>query len=173
MSGQNPTKDGAQLTHDQLQAVQMLVSGTTLRQIAHTVNVSERTVQRWAKLPAFKVLLKDLRQQARTKTVEKLEKELSVTLEEIAEEHLRCHRMAREMAEKALEILSSKEVEDVSPRTLAAWSQMLARHIEGERQASSLQYLDINRAITIVCQAGYEVRDPGLNTPQADDEDNP
>ncbi len=145
------------LTVQQLQAAQLTAKDCPPVEIASKLGISTKTLQRWSKKPAFQDFLSEVRSQARVKTAEQLTDELSLSLEQLAQEHLDAHRKVRRLAEKAIAVFEKRELDEISTRELGVWSQVLARHIEGERVASSLQYLDLNKAIALVTQAGYEV----------------
>ncbi|MBD1804036.1 hypothetical protein H6F98_00920 [Microcoleus sp. FACHB-SPT15] len=145
------------LTVQQLQAAQLTAKDCPAVEIASKLGISTKTLQRWSKKPAFQDFLSEVRSQARVKTADQLTDELSLSLEQLAQEHLEAHRKVRRLAEKAIAALETRDPNEINMRELGVWSQVLARHIEGERTASSLQYLDLNKAIALVTQAGYEV----------------
>lgn len=58
------------LTPKHLEALSLLSSGFTQAETARKLKVSERTIQRWAKIPEFAEALKDVKQKATQKTIE-------------------------------------------------------------------------------------------------------
>lgn len=149
------------LTVQQFQAAELTARGCLPLEIAAKLGISTKTLQRWSKKPAFQDFLSEVNRKTREKTTKILTDELSISLEELAQEHLEAHRKVRRLAEKAIAVLETRQPDEINMRELGVWSQVLSRHIEGERVASSLQYLDINKAIAIITQSGYVVSDPG------------
>jgi transcriptional regulator with XRE-family HTH domain len=145
------------LTVKQLEAAQLTAKDCPPLEIASKLGISTKTLQRWSKKSAFQDFLGEVRRKTREKTAEILTNDLSTNLEELAQEHLKAHQTVRRLAEKAIDVLGNRNPDEINMRELAVWSQVLARHTEGERTASSLAYLDINKAIATVTRAGYVV----------------
>lgn len=60
------------LSPKQLQALSGIARGLSPSAIAKEINVSERTVQRWVKLPQFQEALNQLQTQTKSKILEKV-----------------------------------------------------------------------------------------------------
>ena len=56
--------DRFQLSPKKLKAVQLLVSGLSLREAAAQLGISDRTLRRWCKRPEFKVALQEAQREA-------------------------------------------------------------------------------------------------------------
>jgi transposase-like protein len=149
------------LSAEQLSAVSLLARGMAPGQVARELGISERTLFRWKKLSQFNAAIDKIEKEA-TKTVIK---QTAADLGDLALEHLQAHQVARKLAQKVLgrfaeTIEATTEPEDVSVRSVNLWSQILCRHIEGERVAASLDYLNIDKAIGYLTSQGYEVSIP-------------
>lgn len=149
------------LSAEQLSAISLLARGISPGQVARDLGISDRTLFRWKKSPEFSAAIEEIGKEA-TKTVIK---ETAADLSELALEHLQAHQVARRMAQKVLgrfaeTIDATTEPEDVSVRSVNLWSQILCRHIEGERVAASLDYLNVDKAIDFLTRQGYEVSIP-------------
>lgn len=146
------------LSADQLSALSLLAKGATPSQVAAELGISERTLFRWKKLPEFDAAANQIAV-AVTKTVIT---ETATDLSELALEHLQAHQEARKLASAAIrsyrqKLDSGADIEELNIRQVALWSAMLDRHIEGERIAASLDYLNIDRAINYLISQGYRV----------------
>lgn len=95
------------LTPKQLQAVTGLAQGLSSSAIAKEISVSDRTIQRWAKLPEFQEALNQLRSTTKSKILEKVSdvssERFTVDMRELQRQHLQAYQRVRGIAELALE----------------------------------------------------------------------
>jgi hypothetical protein len=155
------------LTPQQLEAVTGISRGLKPNAISKAIGVSERSVQRWLKLPEFQEALNQLRSKTRSKIIEKASEEnaekFSVNLGKIQEEHLKSYVRMRQIAEKGLEHYKKKmeeSPEDCNIRNLNLFSQVIDRCLKGEAESAFLRNLDLDTAMRCVFAAGYEIHDP-------------
>ncbi len=117
----------------------------------------------------------NLRPEIDRKVIEKTSEIIGNELAELAAEHFKLHKSARQVAalyfNMKAKILSQaqfegldalvKEFEKTNSKDLNNFSLVLDRHTKGERIATGLEYEDINKAIAAVNRAGYEVSEGG------------
>ena len=119
------------LTVKQLEAAQLTAKDCPAVEIASKLGISTKTLQRWSKKSAFQDFLGEVRRKTREKTAEILTNELSISLEELAKEHLEAHQKVRRLAEKAIDVLGNRNPDEINMRELAVWSQ-----VQGSRTSS-------------------------------------
>ena len=113
-----------------------------------------------------------LRSETEAKTIEKTSDRLSDELAKLNEEHIKGSELFRKMAQQFAGILAT-EIQNCSPEgrvkkltdkefTLAInrYANVFATAVALQRQATGMQYLDINTAIEQVTRNGYEVSEP-------------
>jgi hypothetical protein len=112
-----------------------------------------------------------LRSEIDRKIIDKASKIVSDDLTCLAEDHYKSHKLAKEIAIVVLQTIARKlaiaqqygdittVVGSLNAVEINHWSNIIDRHIKGERQAKGMDYLDINVAIDTVTKAGYEVID--------------
>ena len=106
------------------------------------------------------------------KTIDKTSDRLSDELAKLNEEHIKGSELFRKMAQQFAGILAT-EIQNCSPEdrvkkltnkefTLAInrYANVFATAVALQRQATGMQYLDINTAIEQVTRNGYEVSEP-------------
>ena len=156
----------SELSSKQLEAVAGIAKGLSPSAIGKAIGTSERTIQRWIKLPKFQEALSQLYAKTQSKIIEKTSEEsaekFSVDLRKLQEEHLKSYAKMRRIAEIGLEHYQKKmeaSPEDCNIRNLSIFSQILDRCLRGEAQSAFLKHLDINTAIGVVSSAGYVIYD--------------
>ena len=114
----------------------------------------------------------NLRTETEAKTIDKTSDRLSDELAKLNEEHIKGSELFRKMAQQFAGILAT-EIQNCSPEgrvkkltdkefTLAInrYANVFATAVALQRQATGMQYLDINTAIEQVTRNGYEVSEP-------------
>lgn len=159
------------LTPKQLQALTGVAQGLSPSAIAKEINVSERTLQRWAKLPQFQEALNQLQSQTKSRILEKVSETTSekftLDMRELQKQHLEAYQRIRGIAEVALahyeQKLAQEPVEECNSKTLEVWVRILDRSLKGEAEASFMQNLDLDTALKCVLAAGFKVYDESQN----------
>jgi transposase len=71
------------LTPKQLQAVSEIAKGLTPSAISKDIGVSERTIQRWLKLPEFKAALAEIQERSTTKVIVEVSDDISARIQSV------------------------------------------------------------------------------------------
>jgi hypothetical protein len=71
------------LTPKQLEAVSGIAKGTTPSVIGKSINVSERTIQRWQKLPEFVEAVEEIRQRTTVKVIAETSKDVAARIQSL------------------------------------------------------------------------------------------
>ena len=93
------------LNENQLLAVQLVVQGRSGKEIAKELSVTEETISRWKKQPAFIALVNELLEQLRDTTQQKM-RNLVLTALEILEKEL-CNESNKNRVNIALKVLNN------------------------------------------------------------------
>lgn len=115
---------------------------------------------------------KNLRTATDRKQIQHVSEAIGAEMGKLAYEHYKLHRQAGGLAAlyidtrtkllieaqaQGLVALVKKMETVINPITFNYMSQILDRHIKGERVAAGLEYEDLNKAIAAVTRAGFEV----------------
>jgi hypothetical protein len=167
MSSIVTTRHIVPLSPKQLQALTLIGRGDSPRTVALAIGVSYRTIYRWLTLPEFQNLTEQISTQTRILTVEgateSFQKEQEIwqsRREQLRTQEWDISQLLLKKAQKALENLEiSGRVKDVVD-AIKIGSEL-------GRVSSELWSSDLNAAISLVRQYGFDV----IDARESDDED--
>ena len=147
------------LSPKQLQALSLLGRGNTPKSIAATLDISTRTLQRWQLLPEFRDLIEKISNQTKSVTVENVtesfQKEQQIwqaRRDELRKQEWEISQLLLKKARQALEDLEiSGRIQNIA-NALKIGSEL-------GRISSELWSSDLNAAISLVRQYGFDIID--------------
>ncbi len=147
-----------------------------IRSLAKLANVNLSTIGKWCSHGNWKAERDryqiELRSQTEAKTIEKTSDRLSDELTKLNEEHIKGSELFRKMAQQFAGILATEIQNSTNPErvrkltdkefTLAVqrYSNVFATAVQLQRQATGMHYLDLDKAVSQVIKAGYDVSEP-------------
>lgn len=157
------------LSPKQFQALSLLGRGDCPKSVAASLNVSARTLQRWQLLPEFRDLIEKISNRTKSLTVESAtesfqkEQELwQIRRDKLREEEWEISQL---LLKKAREVLENFEISG----RIQNIANALKTASELGRLSSELWSGDLNSAISLVRQYGYEVVDLNEKDDEADE----
>ncbi len=172
------------------EAFELFKKGFFPQDTAACLNINVRTCQRWFKeyiqtenvatsehqkssdaaclaLVEEKLNLPNFKNDDGKEKVQRIGENWVQSAEVLANEHFCSHRQVRLKVEK---ILEQKLAEDeLNLRAIQTLSLALTRHVEGERIAFSLDYLDLNRGAKALEARGYTISEQIADLVESDD----
>lgn len=142
------------LGHKRHTAAELLGRGMSRADVAQTLDVSTRTVDRWIADPNFQEMVNA----AKTRLSESLQQKW----DRLVEEHASAGQLLRDIALKRLEEIQKAQErgESLDYGELRALGESLSKAIAIEREALSMHFVDANRAIQEVLRLGFQVVRP-------------
>jgi hypothetical protein len=158
------------LSPKQLQALSLLGRGDAPKSVAATLKISARTLQRWQLLPEFRDLIEKISNQTKSLTVESatesFQKEQQIwqtRRDELREQEWQISQLLLKKARRVLEDFEiSGRIQNIA-NALKIGSEL-------GRMSSELWSSDLNAAISLVRQYGFDVIDASAENDDEADE---
>lgn len=166
-------------TQEQCQQRYVQGSRIGLRALAAEGDRSKKTVEDWCAAGKWVQerdrFQQNLQREIEQQTREKLAAELGEEYQQLNTEHFSSFKASRQLAALYFKMSARRlaylqkigseseltaALENLSPVNANFWSLILDRAVRGERVASGLEYHDLNKAIDLLRQHGYEISDP-------------
>ncbi len=143
-----------------------------LRGLSALSGVSDRQISRWSRqgnwTEARLQFVAKLTAKTREKAIEKISNDRSEELRKLSEEHLKGYQTMRRVANVFFAKVASKvssnsdEVFKIPSGECQKWAIVFDKAVQGERQATGMDYEDLNLAIAALERHGYQVFDPSI-----------